>query len=50
MVTLIPDFTYIPTVDGASNPQTAVLVAMHVIAAAVIVGMLTRRSFTRANH
>jgi hypothetical protein len=41
VVTLIPDFTYIPTVDGASNGQTAVLVLMHVIAAAVIVRMLT---------
>ena len=41
VVTLIPDFTYIPTVPGASNGQTAVLVLMHVIAAAVIVRMLT---------
>ena len=41
VVTLIPDFTYIPTVDGASNGQTAVLVLMHVIAAGVIVRMLT---------
>ncbi len=42
VVTLIPDFTYIPTVDGASPAQTAVLVVMHVIAAVVIVGMLIR--------
>jgi hypothetical protein len=41
VVTLIPDFTYIPTVPGASNGQTAVLVLMHVIAAAVIVRLLT---------
>jgi hypothetical protein len=41
VVTLIPDFTYIPTVPGASNPQTAILVLMHVIAAAVIVRLLT---------
>ena len=41
VVTLIPDFTYIPTVPGASDAQTAVLVLMHVIAAAVIVRMLT---------
>jgi hypothetical protein len=41
VVTLVPDFTYIPTVPGASNAQTAVLVLMHVIAAAVIVRMLT---------
>ena len=39
--TLIPDFTYIPTVPGASNAQTAVLVLMHVVAAAVIVRLLT---------
>jgi tryptophan-rich sensory protein len=41
VVTLIPDFTYIPTVPGASNAQTAVLVLMHVIAASVIVRLLT---------
>jgi hypothetical protein len=36
VVTLIPDFTYIPTVDGVSNAEIAVLVVMHAIAAAVI--------------
>src|SRR6202011_4011315 len=41
VVTLIPDFTYIPTVPGSSNEQTAILVLMHVIAAAVIVRLLT---------
>lgn len=41
VVTLIPDFTYIPTVPGATGGQTAVLVAMHVVAAGVIVGILT---------
>ena len=41
VVTLIPDFTYIPTVPGSSNAQTAVLVLMHIIAAVVIVRMLT---------
>lgn len=41
VVSVIPDFMYIPTVDGASNGQTAVLVMTHVIAYAVIVGMLT---------
>ena len=41
VVTLIPDFTYIPTVPGASSGQTAILVLMHVIAAAVIVRLLT---------
>ena len=46
VVTLIPDFTYIPTVPGASPAQTAVLVLMHVIAAVVIVRMLT--SVTRS--
>lgn len=47
VVTLIPDFTYIPTVPGATNGQTAILVLMHVVAAAVIVGMLTRLSRSR---
>jgi len=41
VVTLIPDFTFIPTVPGASNGQTAILVLMHVIAASVIVRLLT---------
>jgi hypothetical protein len=41
VLTLLPDFTYIPTVPGASNGQTAILVLMHVIAATVIVRLLT---------
>ena len=41
VVTLIPDFTYIPTVDGVSNAEIAVLVAMHAIAAVVITRGLT---------
>jgi hypothetical protein len=41
VVTLIPDFTYIPTVDGVSNAQIGVLVAMHAIAAVVITRGLT---------
>ncbi len=41
VVTLIPDFTYIPTVPGTTGGQTAVLVVMHIVAACVIVGMLT---------
>jgi len=45
VVTAIPDFTYIPTVPGATSGQTAVLVVMHIVAAGVIVGMLT--TFTR---
>jgi uncharacterized protein DUF6069 len=39
VVTVIPDFTYIPTVPGVTGGQTAILVLMHV--AAVIVRMLT---------
>jgi hypothetical protein len=42
VLTTIPDFTIIPGEEGASNGQTAVLVIMHVVAAAVIVGMLTK--------
>ena len=42
VVALIPDFTYIPTVVGASNGQTAILVVMHIVAAVVIVGLLTK--------
>jgi len=42
VLSLIPDLTYIPTVPGASVRQTAVLMAMHVVAAVVIVGGLTR--------
>ncbi len=41
VVTLIPDFVYIPTVPGATAGQTAILVLMHVVAAGAIVGMLT---------
>lgn len=41
VVTLIPDFTYIPTVPGATGGQTAILVTMHIVAAGVIVRMLT---------
>src|SRR5215211_2673295 len=38
---LIPDLTYIPSVPGASSGQTAILMLMHVVAAIVIVSMLT---------
>jgi hypothetical protein len=41
VVTLVPDFTYIPTIDGVTNAEIAVLVAMHVIAAVVITRGLT---------
>jgi hypothetical protein len=40
-ITLIPDLTYIPTVPGVTVGQTAILVLMHVVAAVVIVRMLT---------
>ncbi len=42
IISLIPDLTYIPTVPGASTGQTAILMLMHVVAAVVIVSMLTR--------
>ncbi len=41
VVATIPDFTYIPSVPGVTGGQTAILVLMHVVAAAVIVRMLT---------
>ena len=41
VVTLIPDFAYIPTVDGVSNGEIAVLVVMHALAAAIITRGLT---------
>jgi hypothetical protein len=46
IVSLIPDLTYIPSVPGATSGQTAILMVMHVVAAGVIVWMLT--NFTRA--
>lgn len=41
IVSLIPDLTYIPSVPGATSGQTATLMLMHVVAAGVIVWMLT---------
>src|SRR5712664_2858539 len=41
VISLIPVFTYIPTVPGVTNEQIAILVLMHVVAAIVIVRMLT---------
>src|SRR5918998_5605099 len=41
IVSLIPDLIYIPSVPGATSGQTAILMLMHVVAAAVIVWMLT---------
>lgn len=40
-VTLIPDFTYTPTLPGSTGGQTVILVLMHIVAATVIVRMLT---------
>jgi hypothetical protein len=42
VISVIPDFTYIPSVPGASPSQTAVLIIMHIVAALVIVSMLAR--------
>src|SRR6266536_917669 len=44
VVSFVPDFTYVPTVPGSSDAQIAILLAMHVVAAAVIVRMLTRQT------
>jgi hypothetical protein len=41
LISIVPDITYIPSVEGASNAQTAILILMHVVAAAVIVPLLT---------
>lgn len=41
VLSLIPDLTYIPSVPGATPGQTAILMLMHVVAAVVIVSMLT---------
>lgn len=41
VLSIIPDLTYIPTVPGVTDAQIAVLILMHVVAAAVIVRMLT---------
>jgi len=41
ILSLIPDITYIPTVPGASGPQTAVLMVMHIVAAVLITWTLT---------
>lgn len=42
VLSVIPDFTYIPSQEGATAGQAVILAAMHVIAAGVIVWMLTR--------
>ena len=48
VVTLIPDFTYIPSVPGTTVGQTTILVLMHVVAAGVIVAMLTALAGSKA--
>jgi hypothetical protein len=40
----IPDLTYIPTLPGATVAQTVTLMIMHLVAATVIVWMLTTRT------
>jgi FlaA1/EpsC-like NDP-sugar epimerase len=42
VIALVPDFTIAPSTDGSSSAQIAVLILMHVVAASVIVGMLTK--------
>jgi ABC-type uncharacterized transport system permease subunit len=41
VITLIPVFTYIPSVPGWTAAQAAILVTMHIVAAGVIVRTLT---------
>src|SRR5215210_8161326 len=47
VLSLIPDLTYIPSVPGATAGQTAILMVMHIVAAAVIVLTLTRLTVSR---
>jgi hypothetical protein len=47
ILSLIPDLTYVPSVPGASSGQTAILMLMHVVAAVVIVSMLTTLTRSR---
>ena len=47
VVTLIPDFAYIPTEPGSSAGQTAILVLMHLIPAPVIISLLTTLAHPR---
>jgi len=47
ILSLIPDLTYIPSVPGASSGQTAILMLMHVVAAVVIVSLLTTQTRSR---
>lgn len=47
VVTLIPDVLLVPTFPGATGGQIAVLVLMHLIAAPVIVSLLTTLAHSR---
>jgi hypothetical protein len=47
VLSLIPDLIYIPSVPGATSGQTAILMFMHVVAAVVIVSMLTTLTRSR---
>jgi len=44
ILSLIPDLIYIPSVPGATTSQTAILMVMHVVAAVVIVSVLTTQT------
>jgi hypothetical protein len=48
VLSLVPDFTFIQNELGVTNARTAVLVLMHVVAAMIIVGMLTTFSRRKA--
>ena len=47
VVTLIPDFLVTPTFPGATGGQTAILVLMHLLAAPVIISLLTTLAHPR---
>ncbi|MFL5761276.1 MAG: DUF6069 family protein [Thermomicrobiales bacterium] len=47
-VSIIPDYTYIPSEPGATTAQASILALMHVVAAGVIVWMLTTFARPRA--
>lgn len=43
-LSVIPDVLFVPSLEGSTSGQIAILVIMHGIAAAVIVWMLTRQA------
>lgn len=49
VLSIVPDITYVPTVEGSSIGQTTILILTHIVAAAVIVGMLTNYTRQRAS-